>query len=248
LPAHVNLLHATLINTPALLVSIYVIRLRPPLADRCWFLVALSGWSALQAAALAYGRVVTPTASRYLDVFEIFLLLNGVCLLYLLSVFKESWLRRRIALGAIALWLLLIALGATAQTIQYSIPEMANKGVTGRVETENLRAYLDTKDIRVLENKPPLYIPYPEAHRLAAIVSIPVIRALLPPALVGEASAARAQERGLARFTGRTVEAIKEITLNWGILLTLAGVVLFILGLAMQRQMREMKPAPPITL
>jgi hypothetical protein len=226
------------------LVSIHVIRLRPSLEDRRWLLLALAGWAALQAAAMAYGRAAGPTVSRYLDVFAIALLLNGVCLLYLLRVFKGSWLRRRIAYCAIALWMLLIVLGATTHTLRYSVPDLANKGVTGRAGTENLREYLDTKDINVLENKPPLHIPYPEAHRLAAIVSMPVIRALLPPALVGEASAARAQERGLARFTGRTVEAIKEYLLRWGALLMPAGAILFVLGLAVKRRRREMKPAP----
>jgi hypothetical protein len=247
-PAIIDLLRAALINAPALLVSIHVIRLRPSLADRRWLLLALAGWAALQAAAIAYGRATGhPTSSRYLDVFAIALLLNGVCLLYLLRIFKESWLRRRIAFFAIALWMLLIVLGGTTHTLRYSVPELANKGVTGRAGTENLRAYLDTKDITVLENKPPLHIPYPEAHRLAAIVSMPVIRALLPPALVGEAGAARAQERGLARFTGRTVEAIKEYLLRWGALLMPAGAILFVLGLAAQRRRREMKPAPSRT-
>jgi hypothetical protein len=246
-PAIINLLRAALMNAPAVLVSIHVIRLRPPLADRRWLLLALAGWAALQAAAIAYGRATGPTAPRYLDVFAIALLLNGVCLLYLLRVFKESWLRRRIAFCAIALWMLLIVPGATTHTLRYSVPELAHKGVTGRAGTENLRAYLDTKDITVLENKPRFHIPYWEAHRLAAIVSMPVIHALLPPALVGEASAARTQERGLARFTGRTVEATKEYSLRWGALLMPAGAILFVLGLAVQRRRREMKPAPSRT-
>jgi hypothetical protein len=117
-------------------------------------------------------------------------------------------------------------------------------GVARRAATENLRAYLDTGDIRVLENKPRLYIPYPDPNRLAMIVSQPVIRALLPPALVGEASAARAQQRGLARFTGRPIEAIKEYALRWGALLMPAGAILFLLGLALQRRRTEAEPAP----
>jgi hypothetical protein len=246
-PAIIDLLRAALINAPALLVSIHVIRLRPSLADRRWLLLVLAGWAALQEGAIAYGRATGPTSPRYLDVFAIALLLNGVCLLYLLRVFKESWLRRSIVFCAITFWMLLIILGAITQTLRHSVPELANKGVTGRAGTENLRTYLDTKDITVLENKPPFHIPYPEAHRLAAIVSMPVIRALLPPALVGEASAARAQERGLARFTGRTVEATKEYLLRWGALLMPAGAILFVLGLAAQRRRREMKPAPSRT-
>jgi hypothetical protein len=89
-PAIIDLLRAALINAPALLVSIHVIRLRPSLADRRWLLLALAGWATLQAAVIAYGRATAPTSPRYLDVFAIALLLNGVCLLYLLRVFKES--------------------------------------------------------------------------------------------------------------------------------------------------------------
>lgn len=243
-PAIINLLRSVFMNAPALLFSIHVIRLRPPLADRRWFLLAFAGWTTLQAAATAYARAAGPSLSRYLDLFSIFLLLNGACLLYLLSVFKQSGLRRQIAFGAIGLWLALIVLGATTQTLRFSIPQMAHIAVAGRAATENLRAYLDTNDSRALENKPRLYIPYPDPQRLAMIASTPVIRALLPPALVGEASAARAQKRGLARFSGRTVETIKEYALRWGAILMPAGVILFVLGLAAKRRRTEAEPAP----
>jgi hypothetical protein len=221
-----------------------MIRLRPPLADRRWLLLAFAGWAILQMAATAYARAAAPSSSRYLDLFSIFLLINGACLLYLFGDFKKSRQRDRIAFGAIGLWLALIVVGATTQTLRFSIPHMAEQGVAGRAATENLRAYLDTKDIRVLENKRGPYISYPDANRLAMIVSQPVIRALLPPALVGEASAARAQQRGLARFTGRPIEALKNFALRWGALLMLAGAVLFVLGLAAQRWRPVVRPAP----
>ena len=187
--AVINLLRAALIDAPVLLVSIQVIRLRPPLADRRWFLLAVAGLATLQMAATAYARAAAPSSSRYLDLFTIFLLLNGACLLYLFGDFKKSRQRDRIAFGAIGLWLALIVLGATTQTLRFSIPHMSEQGLAGRAATENLRADLDTKDIRVLENKPGPYVSYPDANRLVMIVSQPVIRALLPPALVGEASA-----------------------------------------------------------
>jgi hypothetical protein len=66
-----------------------------------------------------------------------------------------------------------------------------------------LRAYLVTGDIRALENKAWLDIAYPDPQTLAQITSMPVVRHLLPPELIGQASAARAQERGLVAIYRR---------------------------------------------
>jgi hypothetical protein len=201
----------------------------------------------MQTIAVAYGRAISPVSSRYVDVFAVVLPLNFACLLHFLAEARAPGRRRHIALGAMALWLLLLIPGAGGTLYKHSIPEMVHKGAIGRAETENLRAYLDTKDIRVLQNKAPLDIPYPDPQRLAMIASTPIVRALLPPALVGQASAARAQERGLAQFTGRTVEAIKTFALLWGALLMPAGVVLFIIGLAARRRRSVVEPAPSRT-
>jgi hypothetical protein len=235
-PAIINLLRAALMNVPILLVSIQMIRLRPPLPDRRWLLLAFAGWAILQMAATAYARAAAPSSSRYLDLFSILLLMNGACLLCLFGNFKRSRQRDPIAFGAIGLWLTLIIVGAATQTLRFSIPNMAEQGAAGWAETENLRAYLNTGDIRALQNKARLDIPYPDVNRLAMLASRPVIRALLPPALVGEASAARAQQRGLARFTGRPIEVIKKYALQWGVLLMPVGVIIFVVSLAAQRR------------
>ena len=232
------------IQAPALLTSLYVIWLRPPIADRRWLLVTLTGATVLQAAAVAYGRATAPLSSRYLDLFAISLPLNFACLLYLLDALRHSGRGRRLVAAAMAFWLLLVLVGVTTTTIQRSLPELAEKRAVGRAETENLRAYLATNDIRTLQNKPRLDIPYPDANRLAMIVSQPVIRAILPPELVGEASARRAQQRGLARFTGRPVEALKDFALHWGVLLIPAGLALFLCGL-MTQAWRRPEIVPP---
>ncbi len=176
---------ALAVQAPALLTTAYVIWLRPPLGDRRWLLVALTGWAVLQAVAVAYGRAAEPTSSRYLDVFAIGLALNGACLFYLLRQ-PPAWWRGRIALAALALWLVLILASLDIYVVKQSMPAMAARGAAGEIQTENLRAYLKSGDIAVLENKPLLQIPYPDPQRLAQIASQPVIRALLPPALVGE--------------------------------------------------------------
>ena len=246
-PISAMILCAIFIHAPAWLTSLDLIRKRPPFTDRRWLVVALTGWVAMQTIAVAYGRAISPVSSRYVDVFAVALPLNFACLLHFLAEARAPGRRRHIALGAMALWLLLLIPGAGGTLYKHSIPEMVNKGAVGRAETENLRAYLDTKDIRVLQNKAGLDIPYPDANRLAMIVSQPVIRALLPPALVGEASAARAQQHGLAQFTGRPIEALKNVALRWGSLLMPVGVILFVFGLAVQRRRAEAEPAPSRT-
>jgi hypothetical protein len=236
-PTILRLPCAILINAPAALATIHVIRLRPLLNDRRWFLVALSIWVALQCAAIAYGRASAPNASRYLDLYVIAILLNGACLSYLVQTYRETWLRDKRGTIACAVWLLLIASASTIAGWQ-SIHSVSNFAKAGQAETENLRTFLMTNDRHALEN---LYIPYPDPQRLAAITSDTVVRAILPPALVGEASAARAQEHDLARFTGRIVQTIKEFMLRWGALLVPIGVIIFLLSLVVKIKTPEEK-------
>jgi hypothetical protein len=236
---------AILTYAPGCLMALDLIRHRLPITDRRWLPVTLIGWTSLQAVALAYGRTDV-TTSRYLDVLAVGLLANAACVLYFLSAHAEFRLQRRLAIAAVAVWVVPVLLGARL-AVKNSIRDMEDRGAQFRAQTENLRAYLVTGDIRALENKARLDIPYPDPQRLAQIASMPVIRGLLPPALVGQATAARAQERGLARFTGRTVEAVKQFALRWGALLMLAGVILFVLGLATPRLKTVLKPAPSET-
>jgi hypothetical protein len=136
-------------------------------------------------------------------VFAFGLPLNAACLLYLLEAHVRS--RRRLVVAAVALWLVPICVGVTVTLVNHG-------------------------DIRTLQNKAELEIPARNPEGLASIVSQPVIRAILPPALVGEASAARAQQRGLARYTGRVVEALKAGALHWGFWLVPLGMALFAAG------------------
>src|SRR5450631_388807 len=121
--------------------------------------------------------------------------------------------------------------GTTLTVVKHSLRDLAEQGEHAKAQTENMRTYLATGDIRVLQNKAELDIPYSDANQLAAIASQPVIRALLPPALVGEANATCAQQRGLAQFTGRPIEALKDFALRWGALLLPVGLTLFFVGL-----------------
>jgi hypothetical protein len=220
-----------LLQAPSALVSIYVIWLRPPLADRRWLVVALTAWAVLQAVALAYGRSTGPTTSRYLDVFTVGVVLNFACLLYALGTANLSHVRRAIALGA-TIWLLLVLFGATKTVFTQTLADIADREAHTRAQTENMRNYLATRDLRILQNKPFFDIPYPVAEDLAVLASQPIVRALLPPELINEPSPYRSQQRGLARFTGRPIDALKTYALRWGVLLIPTGLTLFLLGLS----------------
>jgi hypothetical protein len=240
-------LAATVITqAPVLLAAILVIVERPVLSDRRWLLIVLAGWSALQMLATAYARALAPLAPRYLDLYDVVFLLNCACLFYLRGAPVPRWFGRRFTNSAVVLWLLLTMLGVTVYTLRHSISGVQIQKVEAEAQAQNLRAYLATGDIGALENKPIRYIPYSDPQRLAAIVSAPAIRAILPPALVGEASAARAQQHGLARYTGKATEAVKNIALHWGALLIPLGLALFVVGLAHDRRRSRTKIAPAV--
>ena len=227
---------AILINAPAAVASFRVIRQKLPLTDRLWLLPALAGWAVLQIAAIAYGRASGTYAARYFDLYLIGTLVNGASLIYLLREFRDSWLRERRGSAAVALWLLLVVPGSATLVVWQSIHSLPPFAEAGRAETENMRAFLATGDRRMLENKPRLDVPFPNIDVLIAIASMPVVRAILPPALVGEENAARAQTRGLARYTGRTVETIKTYAVRWGVLLIPLGLALFLVGIMRRRE------------
>lgn len=136
----------------------------------------------------------------------------------------------------IALWLLPVCAGTTLTLINHTRRDLAEARSRAQAETENVRAYLDTGDIRTLQNKRELEIPAGDPNHLAGILSQPLVRAILPPALVGEASAARAQQRGVARYTNYTMEAMKNGALRWGALLIPLGLVFFLVGIKRQRE------------
>jgi hypothetical protein len=218
---------AVVTQAPAWLTSIMVVRSRPGISDRVWLFAAMTVWAVLQAATVAYGRGAASITARYLDLYSIGLLVNAACLFYLVSSHYAFRRQRRLALAALAVWLLPVLTGITLTVAKHTIRDLAEKREIGRAETENLRAFLETGDVRALENKPELQIPYPDPQRLAEIVSQPAIRAILPPALVGGDSVVRAQAHGVARYTGRAVEALKAGALRWGVLLIPLGLALF---------------------
>jgi hypothetical protein len=238
---------ALFVQAPAAIVCLDVLRRRLPLSDPRWLVVALVGWFAAEAVAIAYGRAPYPTWPRYLDLYTVGLLTDAACLFYAIRTIGAPRVLRAATVGVAGLWLLLVSFALTRTVFVHALPELQERQRAGAFMTGTMRKWLETGDIHVFDNQSYWYRPYPFPERLVKLASQPEIRAILPPELVGPESAARAQSHGLARFTGAAMQTLKRAALHWGVLLMPAGFVLFLLGFAVPRREATDLPTAPGT-
>ena len=97
-------------------------------------LVALGGWTALQIAAIAYGRAAVPMAPRYFDTYVFGTILNAACLLYLIGLARPLLNGRR-GVAALVVWFGLILPGLSVAAVLYFNQAAANM-VTAQLETK----------------------------------------------------------------------------------------------------------------
>jgi hypothetical protein len=226
---------------PSWLASVEIAASRPPRNDRRWLLVAFTGWMMLQIASVAYARGAVSITARYIDMYAFGLPLNAACLLYLLEAHPH--VRRRLVVAAVALWLVPVCAGITVTLVNHTRRDLADARRFAAAQTQNVRDYLETGDIRTLQNKGEFEIPHAEPATLARIVTQPLIRAVLPPALVGEPSAKRAQQQGIARYTGPAIETVRDIVLRYGFMLIPFGFAIFVAGVGRTQQRQKVSPA-----
>jgi hypothetical protein len=215
---------ASVINyAPVSFIAILTLRERPPKDDYRWFVVGMGGWVILQFVSLAYGRAVGTLASRYLDIMVFGVAVNFLCLVIVLNTVKL----RGISFGAAAaIWLFAVCAGAKA--ISYLPVQIADWNRHTTAATINLSDYLATGDLKYLKGGPLYDIPFPSAEVLAAIVSAPEIRAILPPSLLKEAHGAGAADTAWSRRLAVAVTlGLRALGIRSGETLLPLGVVLF---------------------
>lgn len=140
-------------------------------------LLGLGGWVLLQILATAYTRGAggSPLASRYLDTLGFGVLVNGICLGFLIQT--STGLQRRIRQGLAPLWILVVAAGVfnvAKYNLTADLPSV--RTYLGRAE-EHVRSYLATGNVAHLEAGD---IPYPSKDALIERITHPGLRALLP--------------------------------------------------------------------
>lgn len=177
-PLSPNFQSAFVRNLPALVFVGVLLRTRPPAADRRWFLLALVVWTFGQAVSVAYGRAVGNLSSRYLDLFAMGILVNFACLISIVQSGAEKRLYWRGA--ALACWLLTVFMSLGRYANEHVWTELSSKLDIGRAQESNTRNYLASGDLKHLQDKPYLHVPYPDSKRLASILESPSIMAILP--------------------------------------------------------------------
>lgn len=149
------------------------------------YLLGLSVWVLLQAAAMAYvrGGEALPPPSRYMDLLALGTLLSALALAWLVAEAVPPGPWRELSAAGAGLWAacLLVGLGdLTTQDFSGYLPERRTRQAAG---AEATRRYLvDDADRRLLLDAPPddAYTPYPNGAYLLDLLDHPGIRRLLP--------------------------------------------------------------------
>jgi hypothetical protein len=141
-----------------------------------WLVLALAGWVAMQMVSLAYGRAVGANAPRYYDISLVLLPLDFAALLWLTNAESARSMNRYLP----TLWVAALVMGLAIVTPRGAFKQVNEKGQLSLLQEKHTRAFLATGDIDTIAQKPFLHIPYPNAKRLAALLSDSTIRTLLP--------------------------------------------------------------------
>jgi len=173
---------ALVMQTPVavLLVWLWLRREKP---DRpVWLVVALGLWCWLQIAATAYARGSDGVAGRYTDTLALSWCVQFAALLLLVNEFADARRLRVAWFSFTAIWLVAGTSGWVKKLS--TIPEeLAGKAHLSSIQETNVKAYLATGDIKHLEEKPHLHIPYPSPTALKNWLDDPTLRAILPTTL-----------------------------------------------------------------
>ena len=142
------------------------------------FFIGLFVWSALTALATAHsrGHGLQIVPSRYTDL----LALGSIAYAYFALRFPDGgmflgpWPTRLLRAAVPAL----VGTGFVLQSVLY-IPFLLDRHFLTRIETINVRAFVEG-DALALTDKPPFYIPFPDATGLANALSDTTVRNVLP--------------------------------------------------------------------
>ena len=144
------------------------------------FVLTFGLWVILQTAALALGRALLADSGRYFDAFST-LPMAGIAALFVLAVdYDFPRIPKKAALALAVLWLgtLLFGLGNTSYVMAKNYFGWTR--AWGLVETENLRAFIDSGNNGWLKSDTEMALPHPESDTLIALLHQPKILSILP--------------------------------------------------------------------
>lgn len=177
-PLRIGPFGAVVSQWPGLVLAVTMLRRPPAARDPRWLLLAVWFLALGQGAGIAFGRAAACLESRYTDLFAVGLIGNFASALVTFPDFAARWPRRMVA--AVVGWTGVVLAALAVHVSRHSRTQMEARRDTARHQRANTRAYVLTGDIRHLEDKPFLHVPYPRADRLAAMLDDPTVRSYLP--------------------------------------------------------------------
>jgi len=178
-PLPLGIAGAVFRNLPMAAFLVYMLRKRPEVTDKRWFLFAGCIWSMVMSASVAYGRATDPISPRYKDLYLIAVFFNVVCAFVMAAVYRQKTGHKKMV-WALGSWTgLLIAM--TLFNGFYLLPaDLAEKKMYSLEQEKNVRNYVATGNMEHLLNKPEMEIPLSDPHLLATVLDNPGIRKILP--------------------------------------------------------------------
>ncbi len=149
-------------------------------------LLASGAWYWLQAAAIAYARgafeIGTQYISRYTDLTSIGVLINLFALTYLAVHFlaaraRAGVLAATVLSAAASIW------GLSAQATKTWNSQLIPLPAINAARIDSVRHYVVNHDQTFFQKQPWAELPYPSADRLASLLDVPVLGAILPPSV-----------------------------------------------------------------
>jgi len=222
-PVSNNFIGALICNLPILIFILVVFKKRLAVRDNKWFFLAFIIWLFMQVVGIAQGRAVQALSSRYRDLYSALILANFASLLYLLYNHSATW-KKGMIIGA-GLWITILLVSFTRYSLSYLPFEISTRHKLTKIEEENTRNYLVSRDINSLKNKPPFYIPYPSAEGLAAILEQPGIRDILPADINAPLKSSSVEIKPVGAFVGNGYDSTmrKRVDTTWGSCIPGAG-------------------------
>jgi hypothetical protein len=175
-------------------------------------------WISLQYLALAYGRGAAINATRYFDICVIGLIFKYISAAALMATPRD----RALTAG----WMAAVAIGCLVQTTTITPQELRQHHARALRQEANVRSFLATGQFLPGANTVDRSIPYPDASKLADVLSDNGVKRFLP----GNLQSAIPTNQSGAGLSGRNEHllALRETLLAAApILLAMGGLLLF---------------------
>ncbi len=210
---------APLICLPVVLVAVKYFRgdFENPRAAE--FILALAGWSLLQAVVLSYGRARILHSGRYADALSTLPLAGSAAWFVLAKAYNWSTRLKKAAPALVLVWCVVVVAGEVRLSCEVGKDYLDSVRGWGLAQVETVRAFLATKDPAAMQNAYEGAVPHWSPVPVMEALSHPALVAILPD----DAFPAGCNTKPAGRFSGAALSLADHAlpVLSAGLLLSL---------------------------